>query len=209
MDQRTASALKQLLTRVKQQEAQLNQLTALQKASADAPKWIEQIPGRRVSFWAVIEMTISADSTSQVDGTYQVTEDGPFVVTGVGLFFQKTSGAYANIWGYASAGGAKIAAGTTGQQHGYEYLFDQPHVISGDFKLIDRGSDRNWQSKEVASALFSPEAGGIYALPVGVLFSQSSVVEAKFTPGNSIPYSGKVQCVLCGYKIVQGQTYQP
>lgn len=202
-----ASALKSMATMVKQHDAQIQQMTAIQKANADAPRWIEQIPGRRVPFWAIVDLTIAADSTSKIDGTYSVTEDGQFVVTGVGLFFKKTSGAYTGIYGYASAAGAKI--GAVGQQHGYGYIADSPWVISGSLKIVDRGSDRNWQNKEVASALFSPEAGGIYVLPVACLFGRNSTVEVSFTPGVAIPYSGSVQCVLCGYKIVQGQSFQP
>jgi hypothetical protein len=209
MDQRTAAAIKGLAAKAKTQEAQLNQLLALQKASVDAPKWIEQIPGRRVPFWGIIDLTISADSTAKVDGTYSVTEDGPFVVTGVALFFKKTSGSYAGIYGYANAAGSRIASGSTGMQHGYQYLTDQPWVISGSLQIADRGSDRNWQNKEVSSALFSPEAGGVYVLPTACLFDRNSVIEVGFTPGVSIPYSGSVQCVLLGYKIVQGQNYQP
>jgi len=209
MENRNAAAFKQMALRLKQHEAQLQQITALQKASADAPKWIEQIPGRRIPFWGIVDLTIAADSTSKVEGTYNVTEDGQFVVTGVGLFFRKTSGAYQGIWGYATAAGAKTSAGTTGQQHGYGFLFDQPHVISGNLQIIDRGSDRNWQNREVASALFAPEAGGVFVLPVACLFDRNGVIEVGFTPGVSIPYTGAVQCVLCGYKIIQGQSYQP
>lgn len=207
MDQKTASALKSMFVQMKTQQQAIDQLMALQKASADSPKWIEQIPGRRVSFIAPINLTVEADSTSKVEGTYTVSEDGPFVVTGVAAFFKKTSGAYQNIWGYASAADARIAE--VGQQHGYGYLFDQPQVCSGDIGITDRGSDRKWESADVASALYSPQGGGAYILPIGVLFGRQSVIEVGFTPNPAIPYSGVVQIVLLGYKIVQGATYQP
>lgn len=188
-------------------EQVVNQLTELQKASVDSPKWIEQLPGRRVPFWAAIDLTIAADSTSAVSGNYNVTEDGPFVMTGVAAFFQRTTGAYAGHWGFANTADARIAS--VSQQHGFGFIYDQPNIISGDFKIVDRGSDRNWQNKELASALLSPEAGGVYVFPVACLIDRSSVIEVTFTPGVSIPQAGKVQMILCGYKIVQGSSYQP
>jgi len=206
-DRRVLAAFKQLSTKVATQEQYINQLMALQKAAVDAPKWVEQIPGRRVPFHAPINLSIEADSTSKVEGTYSVTEDGPFVVTGIACFFKKTSGAYANIWGHATASTARIAQ--AGQQHGYQYLFDQPHIISGDFNITDRGSDRKWESADVSSALYSPEGGGAYVLPIACLFGRNSVIEVGFAPNPSIPYTGTVQMILLGYKIVQGATYQP
>lgn len=200
-------AMRALDSRTKQQQQFIDQMMALQKAATDSPKWIEQLPGRRVPFMAPVNLTIEADSTSQVSGTYSVTEDGPFVVTGVAIFFKKTSGAYANIWGHGAASCARIAP--TGQQHGYGYLFDQPHVISGDVAITDRGSDRKWESADVASALYSPEGGGAYVLPIACLFGRNTVIEVAYTPNPAIPYSGTVQVILLGYKIVQGATYQP
>jgi hypothetical protein len=203
-----------MVLRLKQHEAQLTQLTALQKATADAPKWIEQIPGRRVPYKAVIDLPILANSTAKVDGLYNVSQDGPFVLTGIGLFYKRMNppsgqpaDPFAGIWGYATASASRIisvfptAAGFLG--------LDQPHVTSGALQIVDRGSDRQWQNKEIPSALFSPEAGGIYVEPIACLFERDSVIEASFTPSIAVDYYGLVECVLCGYKIVQGQSYQP
>lgn len=205
--ERMLAALKSLDSRSKVQQQYIDQLMALQKAATDAPKWIEQLPGRRVPFHAPINLSITADSTSQVTGTYSVTEDGPFVVTGIAAFFKKTSGAYAQIWGHATASCAKISQ--VSQQHGYQYLYDQPNLISGDIAITDRGSDRKWESADVSSALYSPEGGGAYVLPISCLFARNSVIEVAFTPNPSIPYTGTVQIILLGYKIVQGANYQP
>lgn len=206
-EERLLAALKQLHAKQQTQQQALDQLMSLQKAASDAPKWVEQIPGRRVPFNAPINLTIDADSTSKTEGTYSVSEDGPFVVTGVALFFKKTEGAYSQIWGHAATGSARIAQ--TGQQHGYQFLFDQPHLISGDVTITDRGSDRKWESADVSSALYSPEGGGAYVLPIACMFGRNSVIEVGFTPNPSIPYSGVVQAILLGYKIIQGATFQP
>lgn len=208
------AAISNLVTRLKHHEAQLTQLTALQKATADAPKWIEQIPGRRVPYKAVIDLPIDANSTSKVDGTFNVSQDGAFVLTGIGLFYKRMNPPapnpptpFAGIWGYATASAARIIS-VFPTASGF-FGLDQPHITSGALQIIDRGSDRQWQNKEVASALFSPEAGGIYVEPVACLFDRDSVIEASFTPGVAVDYPGLVECVLCGYKIVQGQSYQP
>jgi len=208
VDPRARAGVSSLATRLKQHEAQLQQLTALQKATADAPKWIEQIPGRRVPYWGVIDLLIEPNSTSKVDGLFNVSEDGPYVVTGIGMFYKLTGDAdAAGVWGYATAAGSRIPAVVPSV--GFLNILDQPHVTSGSIRIVDRGSDRQWQNKPVASALFSPEAGGIYVLPVACLFDRNSAIEASFQPGLSVPDSGVVECVLCGYKIVQGQSYQP
>lgn len=207
--QRARAVINNMAMRLKQHEAQLQQLTALQKATADAPKWIEQIPGRRVPYFGVIDLPILANSTSKIDGLYPVSEDGPFVVTGVALFYKRTGSDddFAGVWGYATAVGARMLNNFPSVP-GFLGL-DQPHVTSGSLQLADRGSDRNWQNKEIPSAMFSPEAGGVYVLPIACLFERNSAIEASFTPGLAADYPGMVQCILCGYKIVQGQSYQP
>lgn len=188
-------------------EAMLNQIMGLLKAQSDVPKWIEDIPGRRSPFFAPVNLTIQANSTSQVTGTYTVSADGPFVVTGVAAFYKRTEGPYLNEWHPVTTFAARIAPVTQGIGHGYVY--DKPVLISGDIEIVDHGSGRNWQDGTIASAVLSPQAGGIYVLPVAHLFDTNSVVSCKFTPGAAEAYAGVVQFVLCGYKIVQGNQYQP
>jgi len=209
MDPRTAAAFKQLAARTGTLQQTVDQLMALQKAATDAPKWIEQIPGRRVPFHGGIDLAIEANNTAKVEGNYTVTEDGQFVVAAIGAFFQKTSGdpATKGIWGYASAADGRLAA--PANPLGYAGIFDQPHIISGDFTIVDRGSDRRWENRDISTALFSPQAGGVYVLPVSCLMPRNAVIEVGFTPSKAIPYTGKVQMVLLGYKIVQGSTYAP
>lgn len=205
-DSGARSAISNMAMRLKQHEAQLLQLTALQKATADAPKWIEQIPGRRVPFGGITDLPIPANSTAKQGGIFNVAEDGPFVMTGIGLFYKRTEGPFAGIWGYATAADSRL---TTGYPDPGFAGMDRPHVTSGGLEIIDRGSDRLWQSKELPTSLFNAEAGGVYMLPIACLFDRASAVEQSFTPGLAVDYAGVVQCVLLGYKIVQGQSYQP
>lgn len=186
---------------------QINQLLGMVKGLANTPRWIEEIPGKRQPHFEVVEITLSANSTAKREGTTTVSIDGPFVCTGVAIFFQKTSGAYANIWGPATAFGSKIAE--TGQQHGFGYIFDQPHCSSFTVEITAQGSQRLWQSKPVASALYSPEAGGAYILPASHLFMRASTIRLAVTPDVSMPYTGKVQGIFLGYRILQGYNFQP
>jgi hypothetical protein len=191
---------------VQQQVAALYAQQRIQQGEA-APKWIEDIPGKRSPYMAGIEITITANSTARVEGTYTISRDGPFVVTGIHMVWQRTDAPYDGFWGPASTFDTRIA--TAGQQHGFAYLFDQVVVASFDVEIADRGSDRNWQNIAFASTLFSPQAGGTYVLPVAYLFDTNSVAEVTVAPTVAQTVAGTVLVELLGYKIVQGATYQP
>lgn len=187
--------------------AQMNEMRSLLESSGDSPKYIENIPGKRVPYMAGISITIGANSTSRAEGTYTVSRDGPFVCTALQMSWQRTSGAYTGWWGPATTYDARIAPAS--QQLGLGGLFDQVFVHSFDIEIADKGSDRNWQNIAFASTLFAPQAGGIYGLPISYLFDTNSVCEVKVTPTAAQEVSGKVLVELLGYKIVQGSTYQP
>jgi len=194
-------------SQIGQMKNQIQQLLGMIKGLANTPRWIEEIPGKRQPHWEVIEITLEASSTAKREGVTTVSIDGPFICTGVALFFQKTSGAYANIWGPATAFGAKISPVTQGV--GFANLFDQPHCASFTVEITAHGSERLWQSKPVASALYSPEAGGAYMLPASHLFPRAATIRLAVTPDVSMPYTGKVQGIFLGYRILQGYNYQP
>jgi len=186
---------------------QLQEMKSLLEASGDSPKYIENIPGKRVPYMAGISITIDANSTSRAEGTFTVSRDGPFVVTAIQMSWQRTSGAYTGWWGPATTWDCRIAPAS--QHLGLGGLFDQVFVHSFDVEIADKGSDRNWQNMAFASTLFSPQAGGIYGLPISYLFDTNSVAEVKVTPTAAQTVAGKVLVELLGYKIVQGSTYQP
>jgi len=208
------SILNQLYAALRTQQAKIDtldksqqELTTLLRQSADTPKWIEQIPGKRSPYFAVIEIVIAANSTSKVEGTYTVSTDGPFACTGIAMWFQRTTSPYNGIWAPATTVEARMAETMAGL--GFDYLFDQPVLGSFDVEFAESGSDRNWQNAAFASALFAPAVGCVYILPVANLFGRSAVVTCRVTPTVAQLYAGKVQCLLLGYKIVQGDTYQP
>lgn len=192
---------------IEQLKDALNQVMAYMKGMANVPKYIDDIPGMRSPWFEPIEITIAANSTAKREGTATVSTDGPFVVTGVMLFHKKTSGAYANIWGPATAFDARIPP--VGQQHGFAYLFDQPHCASYTVEITVHGADRLWQGLPLASAVFSPQAGGAYILPAAHLVGRNSTIRLAVTPDVSMPYTATVQGIFLGFKIIQGAQFQP
>jgi hypothetical protein len=185
----------------------LDEIQGFMKSMQNVPKWIEDLPGKRSPYFAVIDINLTANSTARVEGTTTISVDGPFVCTGLALYWKKTSGAYAGPWGPATAFGARISAAS--QDQGYQFIFDQPHCSSFTVEVTDQASDRLWQSRAVASALYAPEAGGAYILPSTHLFERNSTIKLTVTPDVAMAYTGTLQGIFLGYKIVQGPVYQP
>jgi len=185
----------------------IDELKATMRQSTDAPTLISQIPGKRVPYMAAIDITISASSTTRAEGTFPISQDGPFVCTGAAMFWRRTSGAYTGWWGPATTVGMKIAPAT--QQAGFDTLFDNPIVHSFNVELTDTASDRQWQNQAFASALFNPENGYMFMWPVQYLFPTNTVAKVYITPTAAQSVAGVVEILLLGYKIVQGASYQP
>lgn len=193
--------------RVEAAEKQLAEVMTLLRQQANVPKWVEDIPGNRSNYFAVIEITIAANSTTKAEGTFTLSTDGPFVVCAIAMYFQRTASPYSGIWRPATAVEARIAPAS--QQLGFGFIYDDPVLGTFDVEFSTSGNDRNWQNSAFASALFAPSVGGCYVLPATQLLGRSSVTTCKVTPGVAQTVAGKVQCLLLGYKIVQGDTYQP
>ena len=202
-----ASQLKKQASEIKSQGQILEELKTLMQTAADAPKWIEDIPGKRVPYVAQVDITVPAGSTARLEGTYPIPQDGAFVNTGVAMFWRRTSGAYTGMWMPATTYDLKMA--DSSQQLGYGGLFDNPCVASFNVELSDSGSDREWQNVAFASALFNPQSGGIYMWPAAYLFDTNSVARVRVTPTIAPLVAGVCAVLLLGYKIVQGVAYQP
>lgn len=185
----------------------VEELKSVVQVAADAPKWIEDIPGKRVPYIATIEINVDSGSLTRQEGQYPVTQDGPFVTTGMAMFWTRTSGAYQGYWMPATTFGLKMAHAEMGL--GFGGLFDNPCVATFDVEIADSGSDRNWQNIAFASALFNPESGGIYMWPTAYMFATNSVARVYVTPTVAPTTDGTVAVLLLGYKIVQGVAYQP
>jgi len=205
-DQLAAAIRKQGGQNAQLQQA-VQQLQGFMQGIASTPKWIEDIPGKRQPHFEVIELVFPANSTAERSGVSTVSVDGPFICTAVALFWKKTSGAYTGVWGPATAFGARIAP--IGQEQGFERIFDQPHCASFTIEIVAHGNQNLWQNQPISSALWSPEAGGVYVLPSSHLFPRASSIQLKATPDVEMTYSGLLQGIFLGYRILQGYQYQP
>jgi len=185
----------------------VEELKSLVRAGADAPKYIENIPGRRVPYIAEIDITIASGSSARVEGTYPVSQDGPYVLTGLAAFWQRTTAPYNNYPGPATTVGLRMAPAS--QNVGFDNLFDTPVVGSFNLEIADSASDRNWQNQAFTSAILNPDNGYMFMFPVSYLFPTNTVARVYVTPTVAQEIAGQVLVVLLGYKIVQGQAYQP
>jgi hypothetical protein len=204
-DPRIAAQLAAFAKKSQKQDAMIEQIMELLSGAADAPKYIKNINGRRVPFWAPIEITVAAGSTSKAEAQFTVSQDGPFVMTGIGVWFRPSEGPYP-IWGPGNT--AHATTSETGQQHGYGYLLDQPHCISCDIEFTDQGSGRVLQERAITSAAFNSTEGPL-PLSLEYLLEPNSVLKVSATPTLGTQNAGIIQVVLFGYKIVQGPAYQP
>lgn len=200
-------ALQAQIAKTRSLEKHLDELRALMQAAASVPKHIEDIPGVRVPWQGIIDIIIPASSSSRAEGTLTLSSDGPYVVTGLALFWRRTSGAYQGHWTHATTAGLKIAPAS--QQLGFSFLFDQPLVASFDVEIEVTDSGRNWQNMPFSSALFNPMTGGAYIFPAAHLLGTNAIVKVHVTPTVTQTVSGIVQAIFLGYKIVQGPVYQP
>ena len=208
------AALRKGQSRTEALEKQLSEMQAVMRQVNDAPKWVEEIPGHRSPYIATIDIQIPANSTSKAEGVHTVSTDGPFQVIGIGMYFMRTSfdtdpPDYSGIWMPATTVAAKTAADAGGRALGFLGVLDSPILGSFDVEFAESGSGRNWQNNPFSSGLFNPYQGCTYILPVGNLIGRASVITARVTPTIPQEKKGKVQIQLLGYKVVQGDTYQP
>lgn len=201
------AALRKNQGEVQNLKQSMSEIQALLANQANAPRWIEDMAGKRVQFNGIVDIPISANSLSRVEGSYSVSTDGPFIITAIGMFYQQIAGLYAGVWAPACMTENKIDASAGGL--GALGIYDQPVVGSFDVEFAESGSDRNWQNSALSSALFAPSVGGVYTLPVAALIGRSALVMVRVTPTLRQLQDGKVQVQLLGYKIVQGDSYQP
>lgn len=206
------AALRKNQSDVQALKQNISEIQALLAKNANAPRWIEDLPGKRVQFNGIIDIPIAANSLSRVEGSYSVSTDGPFVIAAIGMFYQQgqsgeTNNPYAGVWAPASMLESKIDASAGGL--GFLGIYDQPVVGCFDVEFAESGSDRNWQNSAFSSSIFAPSVGGVYVLPVAALIGRSALVMVRITPTVRQLFDGKVQVQLLGYKIVQGDSYQP
>lgn len=198
----------------RKQKDQLDDLTSvteqlkgvIEQAGA-APAYIDQIPGRRVPYIHRVELLVPASSTARAEGRANITQDGPFVVTGIMLLFERTTGPYSSK--YYSATTIDLKMAHAAMALGFQTLFDNPVGFDADIQITDTASDRGWQNIAFPSAVCNAENAYTYMLPLSYLADQNTTINIAATPKYVQDYAGTLHVLLLGYKIVQGASYQP
>lgn len=175
-------------------------------SSAEHPFYVEQIPGKRVPYWAVIGITIPAQSTSRTSGIHTLSMDGPFVATDIFANFLPASG------GGANANAVNRWRGPSSDEPETELAANTFSLDVPDFfwELEDAGSNRARQNLPIPSAVFSHGRVNLGEFGVGDFFERSSVIRVWITPtrlmGSSGTY-GTLWVTLKGFKILVSQAF--
>jgi len=185
----------------------LDRLQDIVQQNQDAPAFIDQIPGRRVPYLDPVEITVPANSTQRLQGRASISQDGPFVIQAIALFYERTAGPYALSYKPATTVDQKMA--DQAMQLGNQFIFNNPIGVDFDIEITDSASDRNWQNIGFPSALCAEAVGYMYMLPVSYLADPNTVIRIYATPKIAQVNAGQLTAVLTGYKIVQGASYQP
>lgn len=193
--------------RISDLEGLAEQLQSIIKKGQDAPAYIDQIPGRRVPHLGTVEITIPAASTARLEGRFPVAQDGPFVILGIALFYERTAGPYANK--YVAATTVNLEMAEAAMQLGSMLIYNNPIGVDFDLEISDTASDREWQNIAFPSALCNEEAGFMYLFPIAYLASTNTIIKVFATPKVQQDFAGRLKVMLLGYKIVTGADYQP
>ena len=165
------------------------------------PRFIEDIPGKRVPYSYNINLTIT--NTTQTPGTFTVSQDGPFLATQLLAAWRPTAGADSganagagrwrkinSIWALASDG----AGGT----------YRDPDTVDFEWRYSCSGSDRARQNEVLRSSveLFSVHDRPYY-LPIADFFERSTTVTVEATMLRTPLNAGILKFQFIGYKLLQ------
>ncbi len=175
--------------------------------SRERPFYVEDIPGKRVPFWAVIQITIPAQSVSRTSGIHTLSMDGPFVATDIFAHFLPSTG------GGGQATAINRWRGPASDEPETELAANVYSVDVPDFfwELEDAGSNRARQNLPIPSAVFSHGRVNLGEFGVGDFFERQSVIRVWITPtrlmGGTGTY-GVLYITLKGYKVLVSQAFQ-
>ena len=179
---------------------------ALQQARAAAssltplvPRFIEDIPGKRVPYTYGINIAIT--NTAQTPGVITISSDGSFLATGLIAAWRPTAfaaGPPVNTigrWRPISSVNAVVAdgAGT---------IIALPDSVDFTWNYMEAGSDRNRQNIDRSSVeLFSNQDRPCY-LPIADFFERNTAVTVNITMLRTPTNAGVLYFGFCGYKLL-------
>ena len=192
------SEILKIQTRLESSERKLAEMAS----TKERPWYIEDIPGKRVPYWANITIDIAASSTARVSGTYTVSQDGPFVATTLMAAFRPTgsSATAINRWRMPSSVEPEIevTAGTFGNDY-LDFLWE----------VEDSGSNRQRQNRALPSSYLANGRVNLSELGVADFFERSSVITVYITPIRTLATNreGTLHFTLVGFKLLISQAF--
>jgi hypothetical protein len=183
--------------------AQFKLLLAAGDTAHSITEEIDAIPGRRI-FYNYTTRQLFTNAQNRVRGnamTFEVSQDGPFVMTHYPLVsWLPSAPSLASNFGRWSP----VASWPLPLQQSTNL-----DVIDLSYEFADGGSQRNFNNEALGPLFSRPDA--LEALPVPTLFAPSSVISFTptyenifFDPGAAQPTEGGTLVVtLPGYRIVQ------
>jgi len=206
MDSSFAAQIRQALAqRDTQIQTLKSQIDAVMRSRVAPDAWIDEIPGKRVSYWLQGSQSFLAaqDGTRGNPVNMLVNQDGPFVATHLPIVAWKPN--------------APSTATNLGR---WSAIFHGPQptlngsnidIISISWELIDAGSNRNFQNGTIPPFLNTLGMGDqLKKLPVRTYFAPNSTVqfvptyeEISFNGSAGVPTTGGLLVIVIpGYRIL-------
>lgn len=184
----------------------LERQAAIERRVPEA-KYIEDIPGRREPFCYSMDITIPADSTVVQPGSVVITQDGPFVATGLFAAYRITD---ANAT--AAQRGKWRPVSSADPAFGISPTFVDPAVlqpIDFEIELTDGSSQRNLQNIPISSHMIARGREFWWNFDIGWFLERSSTITARVTPLHNMDFEGILKVSFPGYKVLQPIDWKP
>lgn len=216
-DERLAALYNQIAGFQSQQVRLQEQLASLsEQARQPSAKYVEDIPGRREPFIYSIDFTFETTNATATpaaqSSTFTVSQDGPFVATGVTAVYRVTSPttqASFGRWRPVSSADPAFTITELGTAQG---VADAPFDF--EIEISDSGSNRNIQNNPIPSHLLGRGREFWWNFDAGWFLERNSAVRAVVTPLHPIGTASTTTDYLLrvsfpGYKILQPIDYKP
>lgn len=160
-----------------------------------APRFIEDIPGKRAPFTYCAQAAIS--TTERTPLAFQVSEDGPFVAVYITAHWRPTAGTFVGRWRPISSDTPVNADGLATDCVDFEY------------EIMQGGSDRLWQGSSQGSVLrasrdlFSDGGDGRpHYLGIAGFFERNENAIVNVAMLRTPDHAGLLKFEFHGYKII-------
>jgi hypothetical protein len=169
------------------------------RRSRERPYYIEDVPGKRVPFFAVITFPVPFVTINdhRAVGIHTLSMDGPFVATDLYGVFLPTSS-------------VNRFKNPSSDEPENEFTANSFSVDVLDFlwELEDAGGGRYQQNLPVPSAILSHGRVNLGELSIGGFYERQGVIRIWITPSQGFDGDGTLYMILKGFKILVSQSFE-